>query len=524
MKILNPSIQLPTERFTSRSMKEHESNSDENVVERERVKLQQRVLYLRTSNMQNSLRLRAKTYQVIRKYLDGERFVEVETPTLFKRTSEGAREFLVPTSSQPGKFYALVQSPQQYKQLLMAGGLDRYYQIARCYRDEALRADRQPEFTQLDMELSCTNIHQVYEIMEKLIQQIWKDVRGIDIKTPFSRMSYNDALSRFGSDKPDTRFGFEIQDLTNCIVDSNGSTPLRMFQNNITNGGKLLAINIKGLGSVISSSNLKSLIPMAESLGASGLLTVVVNSPSNDGNFNWKTPIKKLLESNPDIQKKLSDELNAEEGDLLLFSCESDLFLSQSVLGKMRLHGRDLLQSYKKLDIPEDQFNFLWVTQFPLLSRVSDCSEIKYECSHHPFTAPLEEDIPLLKSDPEKVRGQHYDCVVNGVELGGGSIRIHNADLQLQIFKDILQLDDKEISHFQHLINALRLGCPPHGGIAFGLDRMCSLLANTSSIRDVIAFPKSNLGTDWVTGSPSTISDEELKEYNLNLSKENKCS
>ena len=470
--------------------------------------------------MQNSLRTRAKIYKVIRNFLDSNQFLEVETPTLFKRTSEGAREFIVPSYSNPGQFYALVQSPQQYKQLLMAGGIDRYYQIARCYRDEDLRADRQPEFTQLDLELSCTDVNQMYQIMEKLLSSIWKETRGIELQTPFKQMSYHDALSRFGSDKPDTRFPFEIQDITDCLLDENSTIIFNMFQENIKNGGKVKAINIKGLGEVISKNEYKYLQNAALGMAGSGLLTGIVTKEKiehHDNIYKWKTPVHQILLNYPSIYANLSKSLHAEPGDLILISCEADLFLSQSILGKLRLHCANLLKNYGKLHIDPNRFDFLWVTQFPLLSRIPNIKEIKYECSHHPFTAPVDEDISLLKSNPDKVRGQHYDCVVNGVELGGGSIRIHTPDLQLQIFKDILNLSDSSIAEFQHLIDALALGCPPHGGIAFGLDRMCALLMDTTSIRDVIAFPKSNSGREILTGSPASLSKEELQDYNLQL-------
>jgi aspartyl-tRNA synthetase len=517
VRILNTAPKtLPTDRFSSRSQKERADRDDESA-EKERAKLQHRVLFLRTQDMQRALRLRAKAYRQLRESLDSMGFLEVETPTLFKRTSEGAREFIVPSSSNPGKFYALVQSPQQYKQLLMAGGIDRYYQIARCYRDEALRADRQPEFTQLDMELSCTNVNQIYDVMEELLTNVWRSTRGIEVPRPFPQMSYHDALRLYGSDKPDLRFGFEITDVTECALDPNGTSFIRTFQENLASGGRLLALNLKGLGSSITAAELKNLPVYASSLAASGLVTAVVTNKPSEGGYQWKSSLGKALEGAHVMKEKLAAQLEVEPGDLVLLSCEKDLFLSQSVLGKLRLHCAELLQAHKLLTLDPDDFRFLWVTRFPLLSRVEGCSEVLFECSHHPFTAPVAEDIPLLKTHPEQVRGQHYDCVVNGVELGGGSIRIHNAQLQLQIFRDILNLSEEQISHFQHLIEALQVGCPPHGGIAFGLDRMCALLAGTSSIRDVIAFPKSHSGRELLTGTPTTLPKEDLNSYGLHL-------
>ena len=532
-KILNEAIKpLPTSIFSTKHKKIVQKNQEKNqeeaardaaidFAEKERIKLKQRILYLRTDDMQHNLRTRGKVYSVIRKHLDEKQFLEVETPTLFKRTAEGAKEFVIPSSAQINKFYALTQSPQQYKQLLMAAGIQRYYQIARCYRDEALRADRQPEFTQLDLEMSCIDCEYLYNFIENLLASIWLEVKNIKLNLPFPRMSYADALSKYGSDKPDTRFEFFMKDISSSF------SPLPPFSSFLKDIPAVLAINIPLLGNHFTPFQLNQIIQEAKSIGASNLFISSVKSSSKSSStssLSWNCEKNEFSDStsifheNKDAKAAVETALALQSGDLLIISYEKDLFRSQTILGKLRLFCGNLMIQNQLLDIPSDRFDFLWVTEFPLLTQIIDSeNNISYECSHHPFTAPVDEDVPLLSTSPVDVRGLHYDCVVNGVELGGGSIRIHDPDLQMKIFTDVLKLSDSQIGEFQHLLDALRVGCPPHGGIAFGLDRMVAMLCNVPSIRDVIAFPKAQSGRELLTGSPAYLSERELKDYGLAL-------
>jgi aspartyl-tRNA synthetase len=468
----------------------------------EELRLQYRYLDLRRPEMARNLRLRHKVGTAARLFLDEQGFLEVETPILFKSTPEGAREFLVPSRLHPGHFYALPQSPQQFKQILMAAGVERYFQFAKCFRDEDLRADRQPEFTQIDLEMSFIEREDIYNLIEGLLKRVWKTALGIDIPTPFKRLSFFEALNRFGIDKPDTRFGLEIVDFT----DDFRASGFKVFSGTIAAGGVVKAINAKGLANA-TQGQMETMTEHAKSFGAKGLAFIKVE------NGEWKSPIVKFF---TDVEKAaLSRKLQIEEGDLILFAADQWLTACE-ILGRIRLYCAEVLKAQERLSIPADRFEFLWVVDFPLLS--FDKEQNRWYSSHHPFTAPVTEDISLLASDPKKVRGQHYDVVVNGVELGGGSIRIHQPDVQKTIFEQILQIPpDMVRARFGYMLEAFRYGCPPHGGIALGFDRLIAILCGTSSIRDVIAFPKTAKGTDLMTESPATVESKQLRDLHIDL-------
>ncbi|HKK19565.1 MAG TPA: aspartate--tRNA ligase, partial [Opitutales bacterium] len=445
----------------------------------EDLRMTYRYLDLRRSANLKLLKLRHRTSQSIRNYMDEEGFLDVETPMLFKSTPEGAREFLVPSRMNPGAFYALPQSPQQYKQMLMVAGVERYYQLARCFRDEDLRADRQPEFTQLDIELSFIDREDMYALIEGLMQRVWKDVLGVEIETPFLRMSYYDAMNRFGVDKPDMRFGMELQDCGGIFAESG----FKVFKGALDSGGAVKAFNAKGLAD-LTQGELRDLEDAAKSLGAKGLAFI-----KSEGG-EWKSPILKFFSE--EEKAALEERLEIEDGDIVFFAA-SEWEQACTILGRVRLEAAKLLIKREKLTIDPADYKFLWVIEFPLM--LYDEEAGRYVASHHPFTAPVEEDIPLLDSDPKAVRGQHYDLVLNGVELGGGSIRIHQPELQKKVFEDVLQIPaDVVESRFGYMLRAFEYGAPPHGGIAFGLDRMVTILGGRSSIRDVIAFPKNQKG------------------------------
>ncbi len=468
----------------------------------EELRLQYRYLDLRRPEMIRNLRLRSKVAVATRSFMDEQGFLEVETPTLFKSTPEGAREFLVPNRREPGTFYALPQSPQQFKQILMVSGVERYFQLARCYRDEDLRADRQPEFTQVDIEMSFIEREDIYALIEGLLKRVWKTALNRDIQTPFKRISFDEALNRYGIDKPDTRFGMELVDLTE---DFKAST-FKVFSGAVANGGVVKAINAKGLACA-TQGQIETMTEYAKSFGAKGLAFIKVE------NGEWKSPIVKFFSEAE--KTALKTKLAIEEGDLILFAADQWLNACE-ILGKIRLYCADVLKSQGKLSIPADRFDFLWVVEFPLLAYDKEMN--RWFSSHHPFTAPVADDIPLLKTDPKKVRGQHYDIVVNGVELGGGSIRIHQPDVQKTIFEDILQIPpDETKSRFGYMLEAFKYGAPPHGGIALGFDRLIAILCGTSSIRDVIAFPKTAKGVCLMTDSPSAVTPRQLKELYLEV-------
>ena len=466
----------------------------------EELRLAYRYLDLRRPKNLETLKLRHKASKAIRDYFDDNGFLDVETPMLFKSTPEGAREFLAPSRLNPGKFYALPQSPQQYKQMLMVAGVERYYQMARCFRDEDLRADRQPEFTQVDVEMSFIDREDMYALIEGLLKKVWQQTLGTEIETPFLRMPFEDAMNRFGSDKPDMRFGLEIKDFSDTFRESD----FKVFSGTIANGGSVKAFNAKGLAD-LTQGELKHLEETAKSLGAKGLAFI------KSENGEWKSPILKFLSQSE--QDKLREDLSVEDGDIIFFAA-GDWESSCNILGRVRLESATLLEKRGKIERSPTDWKFLWVIEFPLMSH--DEEQGRYVATHHPFTSPVPEDIELLDSEPKKVRGQHYDIVLNGVELGGGSIRIHQPDLQKKVFEDILAIPaDVVKSRFGYMLEAFTFGAPPHGGIALGLDRLVAILAGRDSIRDVIAFPKTQKGQDLMTDSPSTATDKQLRDLHI---------
>jgi aspartyl-tRNA synthetase len=466
----------------------------------EDLRMTYRYLDLRRSTNTKMLKMRHATSRAVRNYMDENAFIEVETPMLFKSTPEGAREFLVPSRMNPGAFYALPQSPQQYKQMLMVAGVERYYQLARCFRDEDLRADRQPEFTQLDIELSFIDREDMYALIEGLMKQVWKEVIGVDIQTPFLRMSYFDAMNRFGVDKPDMRFAMELKDCGEIFKDSG----FKVFSSTIQSGGAVKAVNIKGLAD-LTQGELRNLEDTAKTLGAKGLAFIKCEAGE------WKSPIVKFFS---DAEKAaLTEALQIEDGDIVFFAA-SEWERACTILGRVRLDAAQLLVKREKLTIDPSDYKFLWVIEFPLM--IFDEDEGRYVSSHHPFTAPVIEDIPLLDTDPKAVRGQHYDLVLNGVELGGGSIRIHQPALQKKVFEDVLKIPaDVVESRFGYMLKAFEYGAPPHGGIAFGLDRMVTILTQRTSIRDVIAFPKNQKGQEMMTASPGIATEAQLRDLHI---------
>ncbi len=462
----------------------------------EDLRLTYRYLDLRRAPLQRNLRLRHRFYQVTRRYLDAQGFVEVETPILTKSTPEGARDYLVPSRVNPGQFFALPQSPQLFKQLLMISGFDRYFQIVKCFRDEDLRADRQPEFTQIDLEMSFVDREAVLDTMEGLVVEIFREIKGVTLSRPFPRLTYDEAIRRFGLDAPDTRFGLELQD----VGDLFSRTSFRAFAQPLQAGGRAMALNAKGCGSY-PRSQLDQLEEFAKGFGAKGLTWFKI------GQDGLQSPIAKFLSA--EILQQFRDRMGAEEGDLLLL-CVDRSKPAADTMGRLRLRfGQEL-----KL-IEADTLGVTWVTDFPLLEW--DEKEKRWSAMHHPFTSPVDEDIPLFDSDPGRIRAKAYDLVVNGAEVGGGSIRIHRREVQNKMFRALGIGPEEARDRFGFLLDALEFGTPPHGGIAFGLDRLTMILTGAQSIRDVVAFPKTQRAQDLMTKAPSPVDPVQLRELHIKL-------
>jgi aspartyl-tRNA synthetase len=468
----------------------------------EELRLKYRYLDLRRPEMARNLRLRSKVATATRVFMEEQGFLEVETPLLFKSTPEGAREFIVPNRREPGTVYALPQSPQQFKQILMVAGVERYYQLARCFRDEDQRADRQLEFTQIDIEMSFIEREDIYALVEALLQRVWKIALNVNVPMPFKRLTFHEALDRYGIDKPDTRFGMELIGFTEEFR----ASTFKVFSGAIANGGVVKALNAKGMAGA-TQGQMETMTAVAKDFGAKGLAYIKVEGGE------WKSPIVKFFSEAE--KTALTKKLAIEEGDLILFAADQWLTACE-ILGRIRVYCADVLKGQGKLTIPVDRFDFLWVVDFPLLS--FDKENNRWYSSHHPFTAPVAEDIALLKTDPKKVRGQHYDIVVNGTELGGGSIRIHRPDVQRTVFEEVLQIPpDMVQARFGYLLEAFKYGAPPHGGIALGFDRLMAILCGTPSIRDVIAFPKTAKGVCLMTESPGKVEPKQLRDLHLEL-------
>ena len=462
----------------------------------EATRLKYRFLDLRRPAMQKNLMLRHRVAKIARDYFDEKGFLEIETPILIKSTPEGARDYLVPSRVFPGRFFALPQSPQLFKQILMVSGFDRYFQIAKCFRDEDLRADRQPEFTQIDLEMSFVDVPDVLSVCEGFLKRVFSEAIGVDVEIPFQRMTYAEAMERFGSDKPDTRFGFELVNVSEIVKNSG----FKVFTSAVEGGGSVRAINAKGCGAKFSRKEIDALTEVTKTYGAKGMAWIAVE----EGNL--RSSFTKFLTE--DEVKQLLDKVQAEPGDLICFVADSSNEVVFESLGHLRL---EIAQKLNLLD--ENKANFLWVTEFPLLEY--DKEENRWVAKHHPFTAPMDEDIPLLETDPGKVRAKAYDIVLNGVELGGGSIRIHDQELQRKMFKIIGLSEQEAQERFGFLLEAFRYGTPPHGGLAFGLDRMVMLMAKCDSIRDVIAFPKVQNSSCLMTGAPDFVDEKQLKELHV---------
>ena len=470
---------------------------EENSKTKEELRLKYRYLDLRRPDIQKNIMMRSRACAVIRNFLTEEGFLEIETPMLTKSTPEGARDYLVPSRVHPGSFYALPQSPQLFKQLLMVSGYDRYFQLARCFRDEDLRADRQPEFTQIDMELSFVDVDDVIDVNERLLARLFKEIIGVDVPLPIQRMTWQEAMDRFGSDKPDTRFGMELNDVTDVVRDCE----FAVFKNAIADGGSVRGINAKGQGTM-PRKKIDALVAFVKDYGAKGLAYIAIQP---DGSI--KSSFAKFMKD--EEMQALIAAMQGEPGDLLLFAADKNKIVYAS-LGALRLELADKMGLLDK-----NQYNFLWVTEFPLLEWSDE--ENRFQAMHHPFTMPMEEDLQYIDTDPGRVRAKAYDIVLNGTEIGGGSVRIHQDDIQEKMFEALGFTKERAHEQFGFLLDAFKYGVPPHAGLAYGLDRLIMLMAKVDSIRDVIAFPKVKDASCLLTNAPDTVDEKQLEELGIRV-------
>lgn len=475
---------------------------EENSKTKEELRLKYRYLDLRRPDLQKNLMTRSRVTTLTRAFLAEEGFLEIETPTLIKSTPEGARDYLVPSRVHPGSFYALPQSPQLFKQLLMCSGYDRYFQIARCYRDEDLRADRQPEFTQIDMELSFVDVDDVLDVNERLLKKLFKEICNYDLELPIQRMTWREAMDRFGSDKPDLRFGMELKNVSETVK----GCQFAVFKSALENGGSVRGINAEGQGAM-PRKKIDALVEFAKGYGAKGLAYLAIQA---DGSY--KSSFAKFMTE--EELHALVEAMGGKPGDLLLFAADRDKVVFD-VLGNLRLELARQLGLLKK-----DDFKFLWVTEFPLLEYSEE--QGRFVAMHHPFTMPMEEDLALIDTDPGAVRAKAYDIVLNGTEMGGGSVRIHQSDIQSRMFEVLGFTEEQAKEQFGFLLEAFKYGVPPHAGLAYGLDRMVMLMVGADSIRDVIAFPKVKDASCLMTEAPSVVDEKQLKELGIEVSEEKK--
>lgn len=473
---------------------------EENSKTKEELRLKYRFLDLRRPDIQKNLMIRSQVATLTRAFLASEGFLEIETPTLIKSTPEGARDYLVPSRVHPGSFYALPQSPQLFKQLLMCSGYDRYFQLARCYRDEDLRADRQPEFTQIDMELSFVDVDDVLDVNERLLKKLFKEICGFDVQLPIPRMTWQEAMDRFGSDKPDLRFGMELKNVSEVVK----GCEFAVFKGALENGGSVRGINAQGQGHM-PRKKIDALVEYAKGFGARGLAYVAI---SEDGTV--KSSFAKFMKE--EEMTALISAMDGKPGDLLLFAADRNKVVFD-VLGNLRLELARQLDLLKK-----DDFKFLWVTEFPLLEYSEE--EDRYVAMHHPFTMPMDEDLQYIDSDPGRVRAKAYDIVLNGVEMGGGSVRIHQADIQSKMFEVLGFTPERAGEQFGFLLEAFKYGVPPHAGLAYGLDRVVMLMVGADSIRDVIAFPKVKDASCLMTEAPGQVDEKQLEELHISVAAE----